>query len=63
MVCNPDAKSVILTGSPVKEGENIMGDKGSNREKSKKKDKKKPKHTLIEKRKIKKEKKKENKKV
>ena len=39
------------------EGEKIMGDKGSNREKSKKKLKKKPKHTLLEKRKIKKEKK------
>jgi hypothetical protein len=35
-----------------------MGDKGSSRERSKKKIRKKPKHTILEKRKIKKEKKK-----
>ena len=57
----PDDNSTILTDSLVKKGENLMGDKGSNRERSKKKIKKKPQLTLMEKRKLKKEKKQQKK--
>jgi len=40
-----------------RKGEEIMGNKGSNKDKAKKENKKKPQHTLQEKRKLKKEKK------